>query len=590
MTGLEDLPPDVLNRLVHFLNPAGNYYELVQKVGDRIRRPYGAVPHNDVISLASTAKSMREALEPVLFHTLVLCDEETVTKEKVQWLAEKGKSMLDQTRVLMLGDIRLDAFDLTCSCIKRMVNLEILTHCAHNPLSPRFVDALSTLPRIKGFHCHFAGVESLPHLLPLANRLESLMIDTSITAPLFADCWDVCPITVLANRRNNLPRDEKNVPTLREQAEATVNGLAALLFAAKDTIQILAVHGAGFQGGDHGPGDPYVSAWLSLLFRRLRKLNGGEEYPAFLNLEGLRIAFCDPNCAGMVHLLRTSTKIEELEIALRPGGALLPAVEESLKKLEWLYILADDFNTVGPFARRIIEEAPLRSLILNGIQQHEIPQVFANALPDLRELRLVCYGVPYFELQYFDMIATRCPGLRSFELTGQFYRCEVVEIFAALRPLRHLRHFAFDHPWEKPRSFPFPSPDGKTIRTNRNDDFRVISTRGGSINAEVKRRIREDIDAVTPIYHKRFSSIAKKHPSLRTIEWHATDEVVWDWTFLREDDLDTGRLVRMQHEPEIAIEVGGPGDAMPHAPGVFLTMPTAGGGMPQGGNGGCTLQ
>ncbi|GAA5835086.1 hypothetical protein JCM11251_000160 [Rhodosporidiobolus azoricus] len=567
--GLEDLPAKVLDRLVFFLSTDKDHS---QEVGSRIRRPHGFSPNADLIAFSSTSKSLRKGIAPYLFQTLSLVAKDgfstLVEVKRLEWLAQKGRGLLEYVR---LGDVPRAGIDVACECIKGMINLENLTHCAFTPVSPRFVQALSTLQHFEAFHSWFAGVESLPHLLPLANKLASLILTANIRPPSHLDVWDLCPITVAANRRNQLPHDDRNVPTVREQAEALVNSLAKLLFATKDKLKIFGINAQGIYHTRTGETtDTYALAWLSHLFQSLRDLNGGE-YPVFPQLEGVRVAYCDAKCVGMTHLLKTSPKIRDLEIAERPG-AQLPVVKAPLQKLEWLYILADDLVPVAPFVRRVTDGSLLRWLTLSGVQQRDIGSIFERDLPNLRELRLICYGTTPFELRYFQRIVKGCPRLVSFDLTGQFYDCEAPQIFAALRPLARLRHFAFDHPWEKPRNFPFPSPDGRTIRTSRNQDFRIIGVVRGSINAEIKKRIGQDIQAVTPVYHKRFASIAKKHPSLRTISWTATDEVTWDWTFIRDGDLDPGKLKKLQHHPEIDIDVGGPGDLNPGAAGIFLTM------------------
>lgn len=64
------------------------------------------------------------------------------------------------------------------------------------------------------------------------------------------------------------------------------------------------------------------------------------------------------------------------------------------------------------------------------------------------------------------------------------------DLLVALEPLKKLRRFGFDHPWEKPRTFPFPSPDGRTIRSERNGDFRIITVVGTLIEDEMGHRIR----------------------------------------------------------------------------------------------------
>lgn len=136
------------------------------------------------------------------------------------------------------------------------------------------------------------------------------------------------------------------------------------------------------------------------------------------------------------------------------------------------------------------------------------------------------------------------------------------DLLEALEPLKRLRRFEFDHPWEKPRNFPFPSPDGRTIRSMRNGDFRIISVMGTSFEEEMGRRIRKsfpfvrlrsvrfrspeisptfffplfpgaDIDAVPPTYQQRFKTFAEQMPALKIVRWLCTEVVVWTWRFER---------------------------------------------------------
>ena len=68
-----------------------------------------------------------------------------------------------------------------------------------------------------------------------------------------------------------------------------------------------------------------------------------------------------------------------------------------------------------------------------------------------------------------------------------------VDLLHELEPLKQLRRFAFDHPWERPRSSLFVEADGRTIRSKRNGDFRIISVMGTSIEEEMAKRISESI-------------------------------------------------------------------------------------------------
>ena len=73
-------------------------------------------------------------------------------------------------------------------------------------------------------------------------------------------------------------------------------------------------------------------------------------------------------------------------------------------------------------------------------------------------------------------------------------RVTQVELLHELKPLQKLRRFAFDHPWEKPRSSLFVEADGRTIRSQRNGDFRIISVMGTSIEEEMAKRISKSLE------------------------------------------------------------------------------------------------
>ncbi|GAA5867403.1 hypothetical protein JCM8547_003335 [Rhodosporidiobolus lusitaniae] len=368
--------------------------------------------------------------------------------------------------------------------------------------------------------------------------------------------WDVCPITVAAARHSDLPRDEKNAATLTEQALTAVHGLAKLLFATKDTLQALVITFQGLYSSNNPSGDPYAREWLHHHFERLKEFNGGKEYPSFPNLVGLRLVWCNTGIKGLTYLLNISPKIKEVELVgsdlkAFPG----PYDVEKLKKLEYI-------------------------LKLSGVQHHEVLKIISHFFPHLVHLMLLYYGVSpllsLFPLAGLQAIAKNAPRSQHLNITGQFFACEALDLFKALRPLRHLRFFAFDHPWTKPRSMPFPYPDGDTIKTDRNGDFRVLSigVAGRSSNQEIEQDpprtvlARADVEAVTSTYHRHFASIAERHPSLREIQWEATDELTWTWTFVREHDQDDGKLLKIKHKVEIAPQFS---DVVPGYAGVIMT-------------------
>jgi hypothetical protein len=85
------------------------------------------------------------------------------------------------------------------------------------------------------------------------------------------------------------------------------------------------------------------------------------------------------------------------------------------------------------------------------------------------------------------------PSLFPFHLSrkrpANFYLFQL-DYLQTLHPLSRLRCLAFDHPFSGPRSFPFPSPDGETIRSEKNGDFRVLSVLPGqTVHGVMRTRI-----------------------------------------------------------------------------------------------------
>ncbi|GAA5886642.1 hypothetical protein JCM3774_005513 [Rhodotorula dairenensis] len=87
----------------------------------------------------------------------------------------------------------------------------------------------------------------------------------------------------------------------------------------------------------------------------------------------------------------------------------------------------------------------------------------------------------------------------------------------------------------------FVESDGRTIWSERNGDFCIISVMGTLIAEEMGKRIKWVIDAVRPTYCKRFGAFAKRMPVLERVRWSCTEAVVWTWTCERTYDDQAGQ-------------------------------------------------
>lgn len=97
----------------------------------------------------------------------------------------------------------------------------------------------------------------------------------------------------------------------------------------------------------------------------------------------------------------------------------------------------------------------------------------------------------------------------------------------------------FDHCWMKPRVSTFPFSDGQTIRSPAlgASSFTVMAVVGNTIEEEMEQRVREDVDAVRPLIHRRMLAVARRLPKIEFIKWVATPEVDFHFQFSREGGL-----------------------------------------------------
>ncbi|GAA6006514.1 uncharacterized protein JCM10292_003799 [Rhodotorula paludigena] len=597
MARLDALPLPVLLHLTRFLAPAPPTppsLDLFEGFRIRTLSAFEPVPPA-LFALSLTSRALRRALVPELFRSLVLGQQvyraEALTTEyahRLAELAQEGGEALACVRVLSIAGFTREGVENLVECVKLMTSLEKIDYYAPFPFPPMLVDVLSQLPHFHALEFNRFGLESLPHILPLASKVSHLELDGHLVAPFPPDIVSVAPITIASARRAKLADDEWNAPTVQEGRTALVQGLAPFLVAAKAHLSYLQLDGHDlcesrtvpatgarrFLPFSHGTmtvqdGDK----WFQRVFDAAADLNG-REYPLFPKLERLRVCYTELKCLALKRVLRNAADtLTHLELVGADRDAL-PAVPTPLTKLKYFYwLLDDDVNGVA-LASSITSHSPLRTLVLNGVRATDLGAIFGPACSigaTLRYLRVDCEMTSPLRLKDVKNIVEKCEGVEELQL-GALWGGEAVDCLAALSPLKRLRKFTFDHPWEAPRDWPLPDPDGRTIRSERNGDFRVISCMGGkTIAEEMRDRILADMDAVKPVYAKRFASFVTRHPLIEQVNWNCTERTLWIWTFFR--DADSGKIrFRQRAEIDYAKEGEPRGQEMKHS-GVFMTVP-----------------
>lgn len=130
----------------------------------------------------------------------------------------------------------------------------------------------------------------------------------------------IAPFTVAHQRRKNLPLDRSNAPTDAEQQRALIDGLANVLLAAKDTIEILKIL-AGV-GDDFGPQDhQHKNKWLDNVLDTMKQRSGSATYPALPNLR--RFVATSGGTPALTHILKTSTRLSHLDVATGHSSTLV---------------------------------------------------------------------------------------------------------------------------------------------------------------------------------------------------------------------------------------------------------------------------
>ncbi|BGP71173.1 hypothetical protein NBRC10513v2_004538 [Rhodotorula toruloides] len=491
MPTLDTLPvPLLLDLASHLSSPSSPFSWPLTRITHGRYVPFSR-PSADLVALASTNKRLREVLRERLFKAL--------------WISP----------LLPRG---IEALANACLTSSRS---------STPPPSPSHHSSIAPLLALDSFTSldfDSSSVESLPHILPLARKVTDLSLETRAAYPVPKESLEFCPVTVAYERRRLVPWDMKNLPTRDEQLQALIDGLVTYLHHAQDTLEMLVVDGENIAprcDALEWMTSPPSTRWFEQVFRHFTSTR-----KAFPRIERLALNFASTKSEVMHQLVEmVSGRIRWLDIDgfereyVRPPAAF--------PRLEFFRTIFADKLSVVAFMSKPHPQRP-----------HEIPQIFHSSIAcreTLRELVLQTLQTAPFLVGQLRLIALSCPNLELLDVKAT-WGGEAIDFLDALSSLRKLRTFSFDHPWEKPSGPRLPWTDGRTIRSDRNGDFRVLSCFGTSIEHEMRRRILDDIDAVRPTYTTRFLSFASDHPRLTLLVWHATEVVEWYWRFKRVDE------------------------------------------------------
>ncbi|BGP32922.1 hypothetical protein JCM10296v2_004707 [Rhodotorula toruloides] len=490
-------------------------------------------PTDELVALSSVNKRLREVLLEKVFGFVSIGELDNIpecTKEyqkKIEWLAKKGQAVLRGIKYLEIAPLLpkgLRAPPNVSRC--GMHNLEHILYVSFYPFPPLLVEPLRKLDKFHSLNFDAHGVESLPHILPLADKLTDLEIAAYPSYAMPAESLSLCPVTVGLARRRRRPWNEQNRATRQEQTDALANGLAAYSLKAHDHIEMLRVHARDVAPEWDSPewNAPASSHWFQRVFDSLAAR--GLRRPMFPCLERLSFHQALLRSPAMKQLLATlAPQLTYLDIDGEMSRFATPPA--AFPRLGYFRTIVGDNVSIAAFASKVLASPRLVYFEVNGLIPREFSQMFSRTMASSETIR-------EFTMQSLPMVAMSVGQLRQLALS--IPNVEVLQIKAtwggeasdyltALSTLQNLRIFSFDHPWERPRNSPFAEPDGRTIRSERNGDFRIISCFGTSAEVEIRRRILADVAAVRATYKSRFLAFASAHPRLTDLIWRATEAV-----------------------------------------------------------------
>uniref|UniRef100_A0A0K3CFR9 FGENESH: predicted gene_3.363 protein n=1 Tax=Rhodotorula toruloides TaxID=5286 RepID=A0A0K3CFR9_RHOTO len=527
-------------------------------------------PTDDLVALSSVNKRLREVLLEKVFGFVSIGELDNMpecTKEyqkKVEWLAEKGQAVLRSIKYLEIAPLLPKGLRALAKCVKGMHNLEHILYVSFYPFPPLLVEPLKTLDKFRSLNFDVNGVESLPHILPLADKLTDLEIDAYPSYAMPAESLSLCPVTVGLARRRRRPWNEQNRATRQEQTDALVNGLAAYLLKAHDHIEMLRVHARDVAPEWDSPewNAPASSHWFQRVFDSLAAQGLGR--PTFPRLERLCFNQALLRSPAMNQLLTTlAPQLTYLDIDGEMSHFATPPA--AFPRLEYF---------IAAFASKVLASPRLVYFEVNGLIPREFSQMFSRTMASSETIR-------EFTMQSLPMVAMTVGQLRQLALS--IPNVEVLQIKAtwggeARLPHRPLNtqepaHLLLRPPVGAPSHLPLRRTRRPQIRSERNGDFRIISCFGTSMEVEIRRRILADVAAVRATYESRFLAFASAHPRLTDLIWHAPEAVKWHWRFKRVDgEVEVeGEEAEVPYEEEEEAEKAGEGGSGPM--GVFMRLP-----------------
>ncbi|GAA6052040.1 hypothetical protein NBRC10513_002635 [Rhodotorula toruloides] len=543
MPSLDSLPVPLLLELAsYFKKPE----ELFLHGSERFtlgRYTLARRPTDDLVALSSVNKRLREVLLEKVFGFVSIGELDNMpecTKEyqkKVEWLAEKGQAVLRSIKYLEIAPLLPKGLRALAKCVKGMHNLEHILYVSFYPFPPLLVEPLKTLDKFRSLNFDVNGVESLPHILPLADKLTDLEIDAYPSYAMPAESLSLCPVTVGLARRRRRPWNEQNRATRQEQTDALVNGLAAYLLKAHDHIEMLRVHARDVAPEWDSPewNAPASSHWFQRVFDSLAAQGLGR--PTFPRLERLCFNQALLRSPAMNQLLTTlAPQLTYLDIDGEMSHFATPPA--AFPRLEYFRTIAGYNVSIAAFASKVLASPRLVYFEVNGLIPREFSQMFSRTMASSETIR-------EFTMQSLPMVAMTVGQLRQLALS--IPNVEVLQIKAT---------------W-----------GGEAIRSERNGDFRIISCFGTSMEVEIRRRILADVAAVRATYESRFLAFASAHPRLTDLIWHAPEAVKWHWRFKRVDgEVEVeGEEAEVPYEEEEEAEKAGEGGSGPM--GVFMRLP-----------------
>ncbi|GAA5884611.1 hypothetical protein JCM3774_002024, partial [Rhodotorula dairenensis] len=154
----------------------------------------------ETIALASCNRALRQLLLPVMFTDCHFGEARPVDKyaERLHDLSRRSGTLL--------------------ACIR---NLTVIS------FTPKGIEAANAC--IASLVLNRFGVETLAHILPLADQITKIQVSSERKAPAPQSALNLAPVLVGQFRRSHLSWDGRNVATLDEQRDAFFRDLGAVL-------------------------------------------------------------------------------------------------------------------------------------------------------------------------------------------------------------------------------------------------------------------------------------------------------------------------------------------------------------------------